>query len=146
MIGMFCHSTNALELIVETLAHAGLLISTTSIQNMITSLSNKLTKKIQSLAQTLTASFAYDNFDMDFKTHDPTVEKHGDSLKHAMSVIIFPLIETSPQDLMCSNKLWSTDPINPEVPNSQKRLLRGFKSISPIPDRSLPSLPICIQV
>jgi hypothetical protein len=148
VIGMFCHSTNAPELIIEMLAHAGLSISTSSIQNMITLLSNKSNEKIQSLAQTLTTSFAYDNFDMEFKSHNPTVEKHGDSLKHAMSTIVFPLIGTSPQDLMCSDMLWSADPINPEVPNSQKRPLRGFESICnlPIPERSLLPLPICIQV
>jgi len=83
---------------------------------------------------------------MEFKTHDPIVEKHGDSLKHATSAFIFLLIETSPQDLICSNELWSTDPVNPEVPNNQKRPLRGFESISPIPDRSSPSLYIRIQV
>jgi len=82
---------------------------------------------------------------MEFKTHNPTVEKHGDSLKHATSAIIFPLIETLPQDLMCSDELWSADPINPEVPNSQKRPLRGFESILPIPDRPSPSLHIGIQ-
>jgi hypothetical protein len=144
-IGLFCYSTNASELIIETLAHAGLLISTSSVYNMITSLSNKSTKKIQLLAQTLTASFAYDNFDMEFKTHNPVVEKHGDSLKHTTSVIIFPLIGTSPQDFTCSEELWSTDPINPEVHNNQKRPLRGFESILPIPDRSSPSLHIRIQ-
>lgn len=54
----------------------------------------------------LTASFAYDNFDMEFKSHTPTIEKHRDSLKHATSAIIFLLINTSAQDLMCSDELW----------------------------------------
>ena len=95
MLGLFCHSTNALELVIEILAHAGLSILTGSIHNMVNSLSTKSVDKIQALAQTLMASFAYDNFDMEFKSHIPTIEKHGDSLKHATSVIIFPLINIS---------------------------------------------------
>jgi len=87
---------------------------------MVNSLSTKSADNIRSLAQTLTASFAYDNFDMEFKSHAPTVEKHGDSLKHAMSAIIFLLIKTSAQDLRCSDELWSTNPINPYIQNHQK--------------------------
>jgi len=41
MIGLFCHSTNAPELVIETLAHVGLSISTSSIHNMVNSLSIK---------------------------------------------------------------------------------------------------------
>jgi hypothetical protein len=144
MMGLFCHSTNAPELVIEMLAHAGLSISASSIHNMIASLSNKSADKIRSLAQTLTASFAYDNFDMEFKSHNPTIEKHGDSLKHATSAIIFPLIETTPEDLRCSNNLWSTDPINPNIPDSQKRPIRGIESIIPANMESSPSQHICL--
>jgi len=129
MIGLFCHSTNTPELLIEMLAHAGFSISTNSIHNMIGSLSNKSAEKVWSLAQSLTASFAYDNFDMEFKSHNPTIKKHGDSLKHATSAIIFPLIETTPQDLSCSEELWKTNPINPQIPDSQKWPMRGLESI-----------------
>jgi hypothetical protein len=120
IIGLFCHSMNAPELIIETLAHAGVSILTTLICNMVNSLSIKSAEKVQALTQMLTASFAYDNFDMEFKSQNPTIEKHGDLLKHATSAIISPLIDTSPQDLMCSNKLWHSDPLNPQISNSQK--------------------------
>ena len=96
---------------------------------MVNSLSIESAGHIQSLAQTLTASFAYDNFDMEFKSHAPTIEKHGDSLKHATSAIIFPLINTTAQDLMCSDELWSTDPINPYIQSNQKRRPRGLESV-----------------
>jgi len=68
---------------------------------------------------------------MEFKSHIATIEKHGDLLKHATSAIIFPLIETSARDLMCSDELWSTDPINPYIQNHQKQPLRGLESILP---------------
>jgi hypothetical protein len=63
---------------------------------------------------------AYDNFNMDFKTHLPTVEKMGVTLKHATSAIIFPSINTTPQDLECSNKLWHTNTINPDLQDNKK--------------------------
>ena len=144
MIGLFCHSTNAPELVIETLAHAGLCISTTSIHSMVNSLSTKSADNIRSLAQTLTASFAYDNFDMEFKSYIPSIEKHGDSLKHATSAIIFPLINTTPQDLLCSDELWGTDPINPYIQNHQKRPVRGLESISTFCTEASPSIHIRI--
>jgi len=113
---------------------------------MVNSLSTKSADDIRSLARTLTASFAYDNFNMEFKSHSPTVEKHGDSLKHATSTIIFPLINTSTQDLMCSDELWRTDPINPYIQNHQKRPLRGLESLLPSSIKPSPSLHIHILV
>jgi len=146
MLGLFCHSTNTPELVIETLAHAGLSISMTSIHNMVNSLLIKSMDHIRSLACTLTASFAYDNFDMEFKSHTPTVEKHGDSLKHATSAIIFPLINTSAQDLMCSDELWNTDPINPYIQDHQKRRLRGLESVVRTTIEPSPTISICILV
>ena len=112
---------------------------------MVNSLLTKSVDNIRSLAQTLTASFAYDNFDMEFKSHTPTIDKHGDSLKHATSAIIFPLINTSAHDLRCSDELWSTNPINPYIQNHQKRPIRGLESILPTIELS-PSIHIRILV
>ncbi|GLB35134.1 hypothetical protein LshimejAT787_0206990 [Lyophyllum shimeji] len=106
---------------------------------MVNSLSTKSAIKIQELAQTLTGSFAYDNFDMEFKSHVPTVEKSGETMKHATSAIIFPLIQTQPDDLRCSNELWGTDPLNPELSEGQKRPHRGLESLIPPPKEATPS-------
>ena len=146
MLGLFCHSTNTLELVIKTLAHARLSISMTSIYNIVNSLSIKSMDHIRSLARMLTASFAYDNFDMEFKSHTPTVKKHGDSLKHATSAIIFPLINTSAQDLMCLDELWNTDPINPYIQDHQKRHLRGLESVVYTTIKPSPTISICILV
>ena len=143
MLGLFFRTTNTLELVIKTLAHAGLSISTTSIHSMVNLLSTKSADDIWSLAQTLTASFAYDNFNMEFKSHTPTIDKHGDSLKHVMSAIIFLLINTSAHDLQCSDKLWSTNPINSYIQNHQKRPIRGLESVLPTIEPS-PSIHICI--
>ena len=37
------------------------------------------------MGQTLLAGYAYDNFDVDFKTVAPTIEKAGDTLTHLTS-------------------------------------------------------------
>lgn len=113
---------------------------------MVNSLSIKSVDHIWSLVWTLTASFAYDNFNMEFKSHAPIIKKHGDSLKHAMSAIIFPLINTTVQDLMCSDELWSTDPIYPYIQNHQKWPIRGLESFLPTSTELSPSMHICILV
>lgn len=83
VMGMFFHSTNTPELVVEVFAHAGLSISTTSINNMITALSKMSANDVRKLALTTLFALAYDNFDMDFKSWSATIEKPGDTLKHS---------------------------------------------------------------
>jgi hypothetical protein len=80
---------------------------------MITSLSSNSYQELRGLASTLLASFAYDNFDMDFKSWLPTAEKPGLTLKHATSALAFPLNHgVVPADLKCSDELWRNDPFN----------------------------------
>ena len=90
-MGFFFHSTNTPELVVEVFAHAGLSVSTTTIHNMVNSLSKSSNDEIRKLAKTKVFAFAYDNFDMDFKSWSSTIEKPGDTLKHATSALVFPL-------------------------------------------------------
>ncbi|KAI0717550.1 hypothetical protein C8T65DRAFT_571664, partial [Cerioporus squamosus] len=114
LVGLFCHSTSAPELVIEVLSRAGLSISLTAIHDMINSLSRNSSEGIRRLAKTLLGAFAYDNFDMDFKSWLPTVEKPGSTLQHATSALIFPLEHgVTPEDLKCSSELWKTDPLNP---------------------------------
>ena len=116
IIGLFCHSTSAPELIVEMLAHAGLSTSLTAIHNKVNSLSRKAHEQLKTLSHTQLASFVYDNFDMDFKSWQPTVEKPGSTLTHATAAFAFPLAHgVVPDDLKCSAMLWETDPRNPNV-------------------------------
>jgi hypothetical protein len=122
IIGLFCHSTSAPELVVEMLAHAGLSISLTAIHDMISSLSTKAHERLRSLSQNLTASFVYDNFDMDFKSWMPTVEKPGSTLTHATSAFAFPLAHgVVSNDLKCSAMLWQNEPNNPNVEDHARR-------------------------
>ncbi|KAG1882356.1 hypothetical protein F4604DRAFT_1532395, partial [Suillus subluteus] len=62
---------------------------------------------IQDLRQTLLASYAYDNFDVELKSHVPLAEKSNNSLKHLTSGLIFPLQHgVTIDDLKCSDELW----------------------------------------
>ncbi|KAF8971524.1 hypothetical protein BDZ97DRAFT_1786939 [Flammula alnicola] len=132
IIGIFCHSTSTPELVVEMLAHAGLSISQTSIHKMITSLSAKAHIQVKELARTMLGSFVYDNFDMDFKSSQPTVEKPGVTLKHATSALVFPLAHgVTADDLKCSEELWRSNPLNPHILEQDRKPTRTWVDCLP---------------
>ncbi|KAI9570889.1 hypothetical protein HD554DRAFT_2017773, partial [Boletus coccyginus] len=61
---------------------------------------------LHNLSQSLLASYAYDNFDIDLKTQMLIVKKSNDSLKHLTSGLLFPLIHgVITNDLKCSDAL-----------------------------------------
>ena len=135
VIGIFCHSTSAHELVIEMLVHVGLSISLTSIHKMVTSLSQESYQKLRDLAKTKIAAYAYDNFDMDFKSSLATVEKPGATLKHAISALAFPLDHgVVPDDLKCSAELWKNDPFNTRLPDSDRCPKRTWIDCLPIPE------------
>ncbi|KAI0734351.1 hypothetical protein BC629DRAFT_1263891, partial [Irpex lacteus] len=114
VMGMFLHSTSAPELVVEVLAHAGLSVSTSTIHNMVDSLSHSVLSKIRALAKTRLFLLAYDNFDIDFKSYLATIEHPGQTLKHATSALMMPLEhEVMPEDTKYCDPLWNTNPMNP---------------------------------
>ncbi|RPD54026.1 hypothetical protein L227DRAFT_512401 [Lentinus tigrinus ALCF2SS1-6] len=134
LVGLFCHSTSAPELVIEVLSRTGLSISLTAIHDMITSLSRNSSEAIRWLAKTLLCAFAYDNFDMDFKSSVPTVEKPGSTLQHATSALIFPLEHgVVPADLKFASELWHTDPCNPFLPEDDRPPRRTWVDCMPPP-------------
>lgn len=86
IIGLFYHSTLVPDVLIEMLAYAGYSISLTAIQDLVTSLSGKSLELIRQLAQTLLASFAYEDFDMEFKPPLAAPGKPGPMPKHATLV------------------------------------------------------------
>ncbi|KAI0690904.1 hypothetical protein BC835DRAFT_1280059, partial [Cytidiella melzeri] len=106
-------STSTPELVVEVFAHAGLSISITTIHKMVSSLSKSASDELRKLAEAKTLGFAYDNFNMDFKSWSATIENSGDTLKHVTSGLTLPLEHNvTPEDLRCAASLWSTSPLN----------------------------------
>lgn len=127
IMGMFFHSTSTPELVVEVFAHSGLSVSLTAIHKMIDSLSKSAGEKLRALARTKVLGFAWDNVDIDFKSWQPVVEKPGTTLKHATSALAFPLEHgVTAEDLRCSETLWASDPLNPNIPPSQHRPTRTW--------------------
>ena len=82
VFGIFLHSCKTPQKVVQALARIGISISIESINGAIQSLSNETHATLQQMGKSLLVSYVYDNFDIDFKTHLPTVEKSGNTLEH----------------------------------------------------------------
>ncbi|KAI5980653.1 hypothetical protein EDD15DRAFT_2392868 [Pisolithus albus] len=116
LLGLFLQSAHTPYKVIDTLAHLGISVSTDTINLAIQSLSQESQNSLQRLGQSLLASYAYDNFDVDLKHDVPTVEKSNDSLKHLTSGLMFPLVHgVTLDDLKCSEDLWRTSALNPLV-------------------------------
>ena len=116
VFGIFLHSTNTPEKVINALAHMGISISVNSIHGAVHSLSNETTETLRSMGQTLLVSYAYDNFDIDFKRSVPTVETTADTLEHLTSGTLIMLEHgVKTDDLKCSEELWEKSHLNPKI-------------------------------
>jgi hypothetical protein len=78
--------------------------------------------KIKKGLQSLKMAIAYDNFDINFKTSEPTLA-HRSSFVSATSATAIPLIGINNINMLrCSEALWSKDPRNPSSSNSQANI------------------------
>ncbi|KAI6101841.1 hypothetical protein F5141DRAFT_979276, partial [Pisolithus sp. B1] len=91
LLGLFLQSAHTPYKVIDTLAHLGISVSADMINLAIQSLSKELHNSLQCLGWSLLASYTYDNFNVDLKTHAPTVEKSNNLLKHLTSGLLFPL-------------------------------------------------------
>ena len=82
-------------------------------------------RKIKENLRTLKVAMAYDNFDINFKTSEPTIA-HRSSFVSATSATAIPLIAVDNLDaLRCSAALWSADPRNPS-PSTPHAVIDDF--------------------
>ncbi|KAH9023951.1 hypothetical protein EDB85DRAFT_1894530 [Lactarius pseudohatsudake] len=113
IMGIFVHSANVPQRVIEVLAHAGLSISIKSIQRAVKSMSNDSACRIKESLRTLKVAIAYDNFDINFKTSEPTLT-HQSSFVSTTSATAIPLVCVEDIEvLQCSEELWKKDPRNP---------------------------------
>jgi hypothetical protein len=120
VFGIFLHSCNTPQKVIQALAHMGLSISVDSINSAIMSLSLKSFITLREMGQTLLVGYAYDNFDINFKTNVPNIEKAGDTLTHLTSgTLIYLDHGVTGQDLRCSQELWEKSRLNPAVDTSK---------------------------
>ncbi|KAF7309132.1 hypothetical protein MKEN_01115300 [Mycena kentingensis (nom. inval.)] len=86
------------------------------------------------LGRTLTAAYAFDNFDVKFPTSEPTVENPGAfvSATSATALPLFGVTSANRCALQCADELWRKDPRNPDphanplVNGSDAELLAEF--------------------
>ncbi|KAI6038037.1 hypothetical protein EDC04DRAFT_2517357, partial [Pisolithus marmoratus] len=132
MLGIFLQSVHTPQKVVETLMHMGLLISVTSINSAILSLSKESNQTIKSLGCTMLVAYVYNNFNIDLKTSDQQVEKSNNTLKHLTSGLLFPLQHgTSPNDLHCSHFLWEQSVHNIYMPEPAEEMYRDLLELHP---------------
>ncbi|KAG1822835.1 uncharacterized protein BJ212DRAFT_1456530 [Suillus subaureus] len=77
ILGIFLHSTGTPQKVIEVLAHAGFSISVTTIHHAVNSMSHEISSRIKQAVRSLQSAFAYDNFDINFKTAQPTIERQS---------------------------------------------------------------------
>ena len=137
MFRIFLHSCKTPQKVVPALACIGVAISVESIDSAIQSLSQETHATLQRMGKTLLVSYVYDNFDIDFKTNLPTIERSGSTLEHLTAGTLVKLEHgVTPEHLKCSNELWARSPLNPFVdirllPSS--RTIWDFLSLHPEP-------------
>ncbi|TDL14196.1 hypothetical protein BD410DRAFT_734472, partial [Rickenella mellea] len=107
IVGFFAHTCNTPAKVIETLAHAGISISTSAINDAVSSLSVKARLKLEELAQTLLGGVAYDNFDVAFHVSVPTIENGDSMLYHLTSGTMLRLEHgATVEGLKYSEYLW----------------------------------------
>ena len=117
VFGVFLHLCGAPWGVVDMLAHMGITISCHTVHGAVHSLSLETYKTLQNMGQMLLVAYAYDNFNINFKTHIPTVEaKYHDTLTHLTSGTLIQLEHgVTTKGLKCLEMLWKRSPLNPDA-------------------------------
>lgn len=114
IFGIFLHSCNTPQRVIQSLARMGTSISSATILRAVKSLSAETYETLRRMGQSLTVSYTYDNFDIDFKTGQSTVEKSAITLTHMTSGTLTYLEHgVCADDLKYSAALWDKSPLNP---------------------------------
>lgn len=131
IVRFFLQLVHAPYNLINTLTHIGLSISTNAKNIVLPSLSMESEHILQTLGHELITSYTYDNFDVNLKSHVPTIEKLNDSLKHLTSGLLFPLVHrVVSDDLQCLDKLWKKSLLNPDLDVSRHKAHTWWNFIS----------------
>ena len=124
LVGIFLQSCGAPETVRELLAHMGVSISMTAINQSITNLAKEAENQIRRTGQGLLTSYAFDNLDIDLKHGTPTLERSHDTLVHLTTATMICLNHgVKLDDLECGKEVWEkltnncdTGQARPEIP------------------------------
>lgn len=111
-IGIFLHTCNAPERVIDVLWRMNTSISVGSINNAINSLSEEAAKHIRAAGKTFLYGYVLDNFDVQLKHKAPTVEQSRDTLFHLISGALVKLAHASTDSLKYSSYLWERSRLN----------------------------------
>ncbi|KZP09115.1 hypothetical protein FIBSPDRAFT_964223 [Athelia psychrophila] len=115
IVGIFLHSAGTPETVVELMSRLGISLTTTSINNAVSSLSSESVTVIQQVGRTLLAAYAYDNVDIDLKHAMPTGDVLHDTLVHLTSGTLLQLDHGVTREMLaCSELLWKKSKHNPK--------------------------------
>jgi hypothetical protein len=136
IIGIFLHSTNTPDSVVNLFSQMGISILSIAIGNAISSLSTESRQDIEHIGQTKLVSLAYDNFDFQLKSGTPLAERSDDLMVHMTSGTYIPLFDTKLEDLCCSQELWEKSWLQDPTPAGAPHIMIG-KLFKRLVDRSL---------
>lgn len=107
VVGLYLQACGTPEAVIKLGSHLGISISSSSINDAITSLSAKAEEKMQDAASKFTTAYAYDNLDVNLKHGTPTLENsHESTIVHLTSASMFPLNHgVTANDLDCGDTL-----------------------------------------
>lgn len=80
IMGIFLHSCETPETVLEAFAHMGITISSTTINEAVLSLSKESVVRMKDPGRSFLCLYGYDNLDLDLKHSTPTIEKPGNTL------------------------------------------------------------------
>ncbi|KAG8764118.1 hypothetical protein FRC12_008256 [Ceratobasidium sp. 428] len=140
LIGLFMHSSNVPEKVVELLAHMGLSVTPSSMNRMIEHMSKEAEKTLKKQLPTLLVGLGYDNLEIWFDTEQPTATNPGKlvSLTTATCIPLRP--GATKEHLRVSKELWARSRFNldrskpPILPSHRKLMGLMAKSACPPDD------------
>jgi hypothetical protein len=111
IVGFFLESKCAPENIVELLSHMGVSVSTQTNRNIVNSLTKSARLRNKNLPDSM---FIYDNFDLDFKTAQPTLGNTGTHISMT-SATFAPYANCEMADLRFAKELHETSRFNKDI-------------------------------
>ncbi|QRV78876.1 hypothetical protein RhiJN_06891 [Ceratobasidium sp. AG-Ba] len=139
VVGMFAHTNNTSDSVIEFLSHAGLSVAPSSINRMVDQMSSEAQALLKTELLNLVSAMGLDNVEVRFDTEQPTPENPG-QLVSMTSAAFFPLRPgTIKEDLRVCEEIWARSEFNPyrslpPVVFSHDRLMSMIQKVSFAPE------------
>ncbi|TFK71829.1 hypothetical protein BDN72DRAFT_793389, partial [Pluteus cervinus] len=133
LIGIYLHSCNTPDIIMQLLSSLGIAISGTTVDDAVTHLSENAEAGMKEAGATHLVSFADDNLDADLKHTTPTLEKPEDTLIHITTGTMIPLQHVTTADLECTQELYklAEERLSSQIPDASRVQLPDLLRIHP---------------